>query len=116
MLRFVALAWLVLEAIWVVFQSVMQWPDPESQLWLMDLGIVYLVARLLPRATLGRVALVGFGMLVWVPNLYATASTNHQCGTHGHAVSQQAVVLVAVKLVLITAAALRRLYGLLTDE
>ncbi len=116
MLRFFALAWLGLEAAWVLFQSVILWPDPEAQLWLMDLGIISLVARLLPNATLGRVALVVFGMLVWVPNLYTTASTNHQCGTHALAVSQQAVVLVAIKLVMVIGAALRRLYGLLTDE
>lgn len=116
MLRFLAFAWLVLEAAWVLFQSVMQWPDPEAQLWLTDLGIVYLVARLLPRATPGRVAFVAFGMLVWVPNLVATASTNRECGTHALMVSQQALVLFAVKAVLITGAALQRLYGLLTDE
>lgn len=108
MLRFFALAWLVLESAWVALQGVLRWPHPEGQVWLMDLGITFLVARLLSRATPGRAVLVVFGMLVWAMALTAMASTNRFCGTHAFMVLEQAKVLVAVKLVLVTAAALRR--------
>lgn len=108
MLRFFALAWLVLESAWVALQGVLRWPNPEGQVWLMDLGITYLVARLLSRATPGRALLVVLGMFIWAIGLVAMASPGRGCGTHAFMVFEQAKVLVVVKLVLVTGAALRR--------
>lgn len=108
MLRFFALAWLVLESAWVALQGLLRWPDPEGQVWLMDLGITFLVAPLLSRATPGRALLLVFGMLVWAMGLGVMASPGGTCGTHAFMVLEQAKVLVAVKLVLVMAAALRR--------
>ena len=105
-----ALSWLVFEGIWALSQTFVRWPHPEAQVWLMDLALVYLVARQLTGgATVGRSLVVIGGMLLWAPNLYATASLNRFCGTHAVTVGFEAKALVIIKAVILVSAVVSRL-------
>lgn len=111
MLRPLALTWLVFEGVWALVQAFVRWPEPEAQIWLMDLGVIYLVARqLMGGATVGRALVVIGGMLLWAPNLYA-ASLNRICGTHALTVGFEAKALVIIKTVILVSAVVSRLRG-----
>jgi hypothetical protein len=104
MLRWLALSWLVFEGGWALFRAFVSWPAPVAQVWLMDLGVIYLVARQLPGgATVGRALVVGVGMFLWAPALYVMAFMS-TCGTHALTVGFQAVALVIMKTVILSAA------------
>ena len=110
-LRPLALSWLVFEGVWALFQAFLRWPAPEAQVWLMDLALVYLVARQLMRgATVGRALVVIGGMFLWAPYLYATASLNRSCGTHAVTVGFEAMALVIIKTVILVSAVVSRMW------
>lgn len=73
----------------------------------MNLGILYLVARLLTAgATFGRALVVSVGMSFWAPSLFAMATVGRVCGTHSLLVAQQATALVCIKAVMLLCAVL----------
>ncbi|MBL8920518.1 MAG: hypothetical protein JNJ54_16765 [Myxococcaceae bacterium] len=103
MLRPVALAWLLFEGAWALFMGLTRWSTPEGPVWLMDVGLVYLVARLLLQgATPGRALLLVVGMFVWAVTLFIVTPG---CFTRAWLVGQQAAGLVAVKAVMLLSAA-----------